>query len=141
MSRWQSHSAFVVIAGLTIGCGFGSDAATRLADDVVEHAALLRTNGQELTFTHSPRPSPEGCESGYTVELQDSLRGSGAGRSLRIGCKGDSHFRELGYSYTTTYHLNAVRVPAALSVDKQVAEALQVTLAKHGAVIDVVSVK
>jgi hypothetical protein len=126
---------------LSIGCGFGTDAATRLAYDVVEHAALMRQDGEELTFTHVPRSWPEGCSSGYTIELQESLHHPAAGGSLLVGCKGESNFREFGYSYSTTHHLNAVRVPATLSADKQSGDALQVTLAKHGAVVDVVVVK
>ena len=58
-----------------------------------------------------------------------------------VGCKGESNFREFGYGYSTTYHLNAVRVPAPLTVDKQAGDALPVTLAKHGTFVDVVAVK
>lgn len=130
-----------VVETANLGCGLGTDAATRLAYDLVENAEQLRQEGQELTFIHKPSSWPEGCKSGYTIELQDSLHRSGAGGSLLVGCKGESNFREFGYSYSTTYHLNAVRVPVALSVDKQAGEALQVTLAKHGTTVDVIAVQ
>jgi hypothetical protein len=58
-----------------------------------------------------------------------------------VGCKGESDFREFGYSYSTTYHLNRVSVPVALRADKQPGEALQVTLARHGTTVDVIAVK
>jgi hypothetical protein len=130
-----------VVGAWNLGCGVGTDAATRLAYDLVENAAQLRQEGQELTFTHEPRSWPAGCNSGYTIELQESLHGPGAGGSLLVGCKGESNFREFGYSYSTTYHLNAVRVPVALRADKQAGEALQVTLAKHGTMADLIAVK
>jgi hypothetical protein len=130
------------IAGLfSAGCGLGTDAATRLAYDVVENAASIHQDGQQVTFTHVPHAWPEGCGSGYTIELQESLHHPASGGSLLVGCKGESNFREFGYSYSTTYHLNAVRVPATLRADKQAGDALQVTLSKHGAIVDVVAVK
>ena len=144
MNRSQSALVFVLVAVVetaNLGCGLGTDAATRLAYDLVKNAGQLRQEGQELTFTHEPSSWPEGCKSEYTIELQDTLRHPGAGGSLLVGCKGESNFREFGYSYSTTHHLNAVRVPATLSADKQPGDALQVTLAKHGAVVDVVAVK
>ena len=144
MNRSQSALVFVLVAVVetaNLGCGLGTDAATRLAYDLVKNAGQLRQEGQELTFTHEPSSWPEGCKSEYTIELQDTLRHPGAGGSLLVGCKGDSNFREFGYSYSTTYHLNAVRVPVALSADKQAGEALQVTLAKHGTTVDVIAVK
>ena len=133
--------SIALIGTSSVNCGLGTDAATRLANDMVDNAARLQQDGQELTFTHVPRSWPEGCSSGYTVELQDSLRGPGRGGSLLVGCNGESRFREFGYSYATTSHLNAVRVPVALRAEKQAGEALQVTVAKHGAAVDVVAVK
>jgi hypothetical protein len=140
----MTTSAFVIVAVVgasSVGCGLGTDAATRLAYDLVENAAQLRQEGQELTFAHAPRSWPAGCGSEYTIELQDSLHGPGAGGSLLVGCKGESDFREFGYSYSTTYHLNGVRVPVALRADKQAGEAIQVTLAKHGTTVDVIAVR
>lgn len=77
---------------LSIGCGFGTDAATRLAYDVVENAAMMRQDGEELTFTHVPRSWPEGCSSGYTIELQESLHHPAAGGSLLVDVKASQTF-------------------------------------------------
>jgi hypothetical protein len=144
MNRTESALVFVLFAAVeraNVACGFGTDAATRLAYDVVENAGQLRQEGQQLTFTHQPSSWPEGCKSGYTIELQDSLHHPDAGGSLLVGCKDEANFRELGYTYSTTYHLNAARVPVAVRADKQPGEALQVTLAKRRTTVDVVGVK
>jgi hypothetical protein len=124
------------------GCGFMTDAATRLGDDVVNNARMLRRDsGVERTFVHEPRSSPDGCSAGYTVKFQASLNHPASGGSLLVGCKGETNFRALGYSYSTTYHLNAVRVPSELSADKENGASLQVTLRKQGDTIDVVTIK
>ena len=114
-------------------CVLITDAATRLGQDLVENAALLqRESGAERMFSHQPRSWPAGCEGGYIVTLQESLHHPSSGGSLLIGCKGESNFLALGYSYSTTYHLNAVRVPKELSADKNAGAFLRVTLRKQG---------
>lgn len=55
-----------------------------------------------------------------------------------IGCHGDSNFAVLGYSYSTTYHLNAVRVPQELSAVKKAGESVSVTFRKRDGAIEVV---
>lgn len=78
------------IVGLfSAGCGLGTDAATRLANAIVENAASLRQEGQRVTFTHMPHAWPEGCASGYTIELQETLHHPASGGSLLVGCKGE----------------------------------------------------
>jgi hypothetical protein len=64
-----------------------------------------------------------------------------SGGSLLVGCKGEANFRSFGYSYSTTHHLNAVRVPEELSADKEFGAPLRVTLRKQGATIDLVAIK
>lgn len=81
------------------------------------------------------------CQADYTVTLQESLQHPSSGGSLLIGCKGEPNFQAVGYSYSTTYHLNAVRVPTELSADKRAGAPLRVTLRKQGDVIDVVDVE
>lgn len=73
--------------------------------------------------------------------MQESLQHPNSGGSLLIGCKGERNFQDFGYSYSTTSHLNAVRVPKELSADKKAGSPLRVTLRKQGDVIDVVEVE
>jgi len=85
-----------------------------------------------------------GCgdrRAGYTVTLQESLHHPSGGGSPLVGCKGERNFQALGYSYSTTYHLNAVRGPKELSADKNAGGPLRVTLRKEGSAIDVVKVE
>lgn len=138
------HSYWVVsLLGLVVGgCVLFTDAATRLGNDVVENAASLRADPRfERTFTHVPRSWPEGCDADYTVTFQESLHHPATGGSLLVGCKGELNFQTLGYSYNTTYHLNAVRVTHALSVEKRRGSALEVTLRKQGAAIEVTALR
>jgi hypothetical protein len=119
-----------------------TDAATRLGYDVVKNAKMLRRDsGVECTFIHKPRSWPEGCSAGCTVVFQSSLNHPASGGSLLLGFKGEANFRAFGYSYATTYHLNAVRVPIELSADKEKGASLQVTLRKQGDTVDVVAIK
>ena len=55
-----------------------------------------------------------------------------------MGCHGESSFAAVGYSYSTSYHLNAVRVPQELSVVKKTGESVKVTLRKRDGAIEVV---
>ena len=138
----RAIAASALLGLIVSGCSLMTDAATRLGQDVVENATALKSDSAaERTFEHEPRSWPEGCEEGYTVTFQESLHHPASGGSLLIGCKGTANFRRLGYSYSTTYHLNAVRVPRELSADKAVHASLQITLRKEGALIDVVGIK
>jgi hypothetical protein len=123
-------------------CVLMTDAATRLAEDIVQNAALLRREpATERTFRHHPRSWPSGCDAGYTVTFQESLHHPNSGGSLLFGCKGESNFLALGYSYSTTYHLNAVRVPQEISADKEAGAALDLTLRKASEMIELVKVQ
>lgn len=143
--RRRIHRSFwlVGLLGLVVGgCVLFTDAATRLGHDVVENAASLRADSlSERTFTHVPRSWPGGCDADYAVTFQESLHHPATGGSLLVGCKGESNFHTLGYSYATTYHLNAVRVPHTLSVEKRGGSALDVTLRKQGAAIEVTALR
>jgi hypothetical protein len=83
----------------------------------------------------------QGAREVIPSHCRKSLHHPSSGGSLLIGCKGERNFQALGYSYSTTYHLNAVRVPKELSADKNGSASLRVTLRKQGSVIDVVEVQ
>jgi hypothetical protein len=86
-----------VIGLVSCACVLITDAATRLAEDVVENAALLqREPAVERTFLHQPRSWPSGCDTGYIVRFQESLKHPTSGGSLLIGCKGEATFKALG---------------------------------------------
>ncbi len=143
--RGTSRESAFVIASLGLiasSCVLATDAATRLANDVVENASALRGSARaERVFVHMPRTWPSGCSGRYTVMFQASLRHPESGGSLLVGCEGDSNFRAMGYSYGTTYHLNAVRVPHELAAAKEADGTLEVTLRKQGRMIDVVAIR
>jgi len=136
--RVAARLAVVCAIGLP-SCVWITDAATRLAEDVVQNAGALRRESTiERTFVHHPRASPSGCRAGYTVTFQESLHHPRSGGSLLMGCHGESNFAAVGYSYSTSYHLNAVRVPQELSVVKKTGESVKVTLRKRDGAIEVV---
>jgi hypothetical protein len=132
-----------VLAGLVpsllvAACGdVLTDAATRLGTDVVRHAdALRKSTESELTFVHQPKSSPEGCKGSYGITFQESLHHPASGGALVVRCGEED--AGPGYSYSTTYHLNAVRVPAELSIEKTAGADLTLTLRKNGDAIDLV---
>ena len=134
--------AVVAVVGVRGAWVLITDAATRLGEDLLWNAALLqRHSGSDRLFAHDPRSWPAGCEGDYTVELQESLHHPQSGGALLIGCKGTPNFLKFGYSYSTTSHLNAVRVPTYLSADKKAGESVQVMLRKQNGVVDVVNIE
>lgn len=141
-ARILRFSLPVLVGLITSGCWLVTDAATRLAAEVVENAALLRAEAaEERTLLHQPRSWPEGCWGEYTVTFQESLHHPVSGGSLLVGCKGTPNFRRLGYNYTTTSHLNAVRVPGEVRVEKEAGAVLRVIIRKQGERIEVVGVQ
>jgi hypothetical protein len=134
----------IVVAGLTSsGCGdFMTDAATRLANDVVREAKELRKSGDtERTFVHHPKASPESCSRPYRIKFQESLHHPASGGSLLVRCGVDPTFKESDHHFSTTYHLNAVRVPVELVVEKPAGAELKVTLRKNGEAIELVGLE
>jgi hypothetical protein len=61
--------------------------------------------------------------------------------TLRIACDGDEGVARYGYSYTTTSHLNVVRVPEPLSVRKESGEVVRFRLVDRGDHADVIGVE
>jgi hypothetical protein len=132
-----SFVGFVAAAG----CAF-TDAATRLGNEVVQNAASLRAESRsERTFTHRPRSWPEGCSADYSVTFEESLHHPASGGALLVGCKGELYSKALRYTYRTTYHLNAVRVPHTLSIEKRSGSTLEVTLRKQDDAIEVAALR
>jgi hypothetical protein len=129
-------------AFLTTAC---TDAATRLANDIQDAATAL-CNGPQTArrLIHQPSRRPEGCDGAYEVTFQQSLRHPGG--SLLVGCVGSSNYNTLGYSYSTTYHLNFVRVPRELHAKKSPAAPVIVVLESAqdrsaGCVVEVVDLQ
>ena len=113
--------AILAAALVVSGCSFMTDAATRLAYDIVRNAHTLKGSaGTDRTFVHHPASSPSGCSATYQVTFD-------ASGALSISC--DTSYPQV--SYSTTYHRNAVTVPAQLSIRKNAGEPLNVTLHKQ----------
>jgi hypothetical protein len=135
-------SAVLGVVAAAAGCGAFSDAATRLAEDVGDGAGRLRRSTvQESAVVHVPRAHPEGCSGAYQVTFQESLHHPNSGGSILVGCVGSTNFVTVGYSYSTTSHLNYVRVPKELRIEKQAGVPLTVMLRKASRTIDVVDLK
>ena len=131
---------FAAVVAATAGCGdLLTDAATRIANDLVDEAATGRSERQRVTVIHSPRAFPEGCAGAYTVQLQESLHHPASGGSLIVEC--DATGSTGRHTYYTTYHLNAVRVPATIEVAKAAGQPLRITLERRGGAVDVVSLQ
>jgi hypothetical protein len=52
---------------------------------------------------------------------------------------GSQNFKNLGYNWATTYHLNFVQVPREMSVRKKAGEAAVLVLHKKGDLIEIES--
>jgi hypothetical protein len=120
----------VAIALFACGCTFMTDAATRLATDIVRNARALESSADtDRTFVHHPTASPAGCAGSYQVTFD-------SGGGLSVSC--DRLYPQV--SYSTTSHRGAVTIPAPLSVVKAAGEPLNVTLHKQGATIAITRV-
>ena len=132
----------VALGGASLGgCGdLMTDAATRLANDIVREARELKKSGSaERTFVHHTKASPEGCPGPFGVRFQESLHWPDKGGALLIRCGDAASGRDA--SFSTTYHLNAVRVPVELSVEKAQGADLRLTLRKNGDAIELVALE
>lgn len=125
----------LVVAATTMfyGCADNTDAATRLSNDIVEHAkALTKSQDVDLQFVHTPKATPAGCSGAYMVTLSASVRGK-----LSIGC--DRKYPAV--SYTTTAYKNSVSVPATISVMKTAGQPLTITLHKIDGRVDLTGIQ
>lgn len=140
--RWLAKSICLVLSLLLSSCAPFTDGATRLAYDIEKGAHKLRELNQEsLEITHKPRSIPDGVKGPYQIELQGSLEHPSKGGSLLVGDLESHNFANWGYNWSTTYHLNFVRVPKYLMIRKAKAEPAILLLQKAGDSIDVVSIR
>jgi hypothetical protein len=107
-----------------------SDAATRLAFQIRNQSFLLRISGQPArTFTHSPASWPSGVSNDYRIEITEGWKPAYPGQRF-IGVA--RNLTEPTW-FTTTYHMNFVKVPGDLKVSHLKGEDTLVTLeAKNG---------
>jgi hypothetical protein len=111
-----------------------TDGATRLANDLRDAAAKLRSSGGgHVQVNHVPQARPEGCAEAYSLLLAERS-------SIVIWCRpalGEQPTR----SYSTTYHLNFVQVPVRYEVEKHQGEATTIDLEMQGGNIVVTNVR
>ena len=112
-----------IVALLLAGC---TDAATRIAYDIESGAQALRSSPESrATVRHEPSSWPEGCDSGYALEIGRGASADPAKGSITVKCAGHG-------LYYTTYHLNFVVVPATVGARKQAGEPVLLLLEKRG---------
>jgi hypothetical protein len=109
-----------------------SDAATRLAFQIRNQSLLLRMSGQPArTFTHSPTSWPSGVPNDYRIEIKEGRNPAYLGQRV-IGVA--RNLTEPTW-FTTTYHMNFVKVPLDLKVSHLKGEDTLVTLEKKDGVV------
>lgn len=114
------------------GCGFGTDAATRLVSDIEAGANQL---GSEDGATYSIRhdtPSKSGeCAGPYKVQLDQV-------GAMIIWCEGTA--AEAVSSHSMSYHARFVDTPQTFLLDKAAGETLTIELERrsgHAVITDV----
>lgn len=114
-----------------------TDGATRLAGDINAGAKKLRaSDAPRLEIEHQPLSVPEGVKGAYEVGLNSSLDHPKSGGALFIN---ELNSRR---GWGTTYHLNQVRVPRALRINKQEGESVILVLERApDGQIDVVDIR
>jgi hypothetical protein len=140
--RSLARAVCLLVSLLLSSCVLFTDGATRLAYDLEAGARKLRGSNQEsLEVTHKPRSFPDGVKGPYQIELQESLKHPAEGGSLLVSDLESHNFGNWGYNWSTTYHLNFVRVPKHLIIRKTKDEPAILLLQKAGNSIDVVSIR
>ena len=134
--------AALALLALLSGCFMITDAATRLATELGERAAELRSSGAEqLEFRHLPDGYPDGATGSYEITLRESTRTPPFTGALFIADVGSSSHQKHGYNWSTTSHLHHVGVPATLTIRKPAGEPTTFVLRKSGDAIDVVELR
>lgn len=127
------------------GCGPPlTDGATRLAGDLGCAAKKLHrdTTQSSLEVEHHPVAIPDGIKGRYEVVFQASLDHPRAGGSLLVGDLDSPNYQKWGYNWSTTSHLNHVRVPNELRIQKNAGDSLVVVLERRkDGLIDVTKLK
>ena len=119
------------------GCVLITDAATRLANELKDGAATLRSSNQDrLEIVHKPLSFPEGVHGPYEVVFQQSVNCTQCG-SLWVHDldTNNPEFKPGGGS--TSYHRNFVIVPQELKIRKPKGQPLVIVLRKAGDAIEV----
>ncbi len=121
--------ALLTAACLLTGCtklfeAFVSDSATRLAYQIRDEAAALRSSGENTrTFEHRPKSWPDGPDGDYRIEFVGPPEQTDGRRGLMTAKSYDGPLWS-----RTTYHLNYVRVPQPLKAAHRKGEPTLVTL-------------
>lgn len=134
--------ASIALATMLSGCFLLTDGATRLAGALGDEAGKLRASQQQqLEFNFLPDGRPDGVRGRYEVVLQASLDHPTSGGALLVGDLDSAAYQRYGYNWSTTSHLNHVRVPATLTIQKPAGTPTTFVLRKSGAVIDVIELR
>lgn len=112
------------------GCGLPlTDGATRLASEIGNAAEKLQqSHATSLEMKHRPVSFPEGVTGRYEIVLQASLDHPRSGGALLVGDLDSHNYQNWGYNWSTTSHLNYVRVPRELRIRKNAGEVTVVVL-------------
>lgn len=130
----------LVAACLLSGCFVFTDGATRLAGDLRSGAADLRSSPlQTLEVEHRPSSLPDGVDGPYRILLLATTDPTRSRALVVEEVEAKPGRRARGWA--TTYHANFVRVPKALSIQKEKGEPTILVLRKVGDVIEVESVR
>ncbi|MEX0733576.1 MAG: hypothetical protein WD944_12425 [Steroidobacteraceae bacterium] len=116
---------FLIAVFLTAvaGCGFGTDAATRLASDIETGANQLGSEDGATYSIHHDTPSKSGeCAGPYKVQLDQV-------GAMIIWCKGAAG--EAISSHSTSYHARFVDTPQTFLLDKRAGETLTIELERR----------
>lgn len=141
-STWLSLSFCLIISSLLAGCFMITDGATRLAYDIESGASKLHNSNQErIEVVHRPRSTPDGVRGPYEIMLQYSLEHPKKGGTLVVAGLDDQGSRVQGSVWTTSYHLNFVRVPQDLVIRKAKHAPTVIVLHKVGDAIEVESLR
>lgn len=110
------------------GCGLLGDGATRLAGDLGNAAdSLSQVPATKQEVVHRPARAPYGIKGRYEILMQasDAPRSRGC---LAVSDLDSPEYQKWGYNWSTTSHLNYVRVPRELRIRKEAGEATVITL-------------
>lgn len=134
---WVTLAAGVVAALSLNGCFWVTDAATRLANEVKDGAASLRSSNQDrLEIVHKPMSFPDGVNGKYEVVFQQTVDCTQCGSLWVYDLETNKpDFKPGGGS--TSYHRNFVVVPKERSIRKAKGQAVVIVLHKVGDAIEV----
>jgi hypothetical protein len=122
--------ALLLAVACLSGCGLPlTDGATRLAGDIGDAAKKLReSRAPRIEIQHKPIARPEGVKGRYEVVMQPSLNHPRSGGSLLVRDLDSPEYKNHGYNWSTSSHLNFVRVPRELRVTKSAGEPIVIVL-------------